>query len=85
MAYQGNFPYQGRPATRDHNYYPVSSEIAAFPPPRRSVEIDHGAKRNKKNTKHTHSNHASASGLNREYESQAYRPTAEAPGLYHSR
>ncbi|PGH32737.1 hypothetical protein GX50_04450 [[Emmonsia] crescens] len=60
MAYQGNFPYQGRPATRDHNYYPVSSEIAAFPPPR------------------------SASGLNREYESQAYRPTAEAPGLYHS-
>ncbi|PGH01056.1 hypothetical protein AJ79_08025 [Helicocarpus griseus UAMH5409] len=60
MAYQGNFPYSGRPANRDQNYYPVSSEIAAFPPPR------------------------SSSGLNREYETQAYRPTPEAPGLYHS-
>ncbi|OAX80419.1 hypothetical protein ACJ72_05245 [Emergomyces africanus] len=60
MASQEYFPYQGRPVNRDQNYYPVSSEIAAFPPPR------------------------SASGLKREYESQAYRSTAEIPRLYHS-
>ncbi|QSS66753.1 hypothetical protein I7I51_02962 [Histoplasma capsulatum] len=60
MSSQGNFPYQGRTANRDQTYYPVSSDILAFPPPR------------------------SASVLNREYEPQAYRPTAEAPGLYHS-
>ncbi|EER42641.1 conserved hypothetical protein [Histoplasma capsulatum var. duboisii H88] len=60
MSSQGNFPYQGRTLNRDQTYYPVSSDILAFPPPR------------------------SASVLNREYEPQAYRPTAEAPGLYHS-
>ncbi|PGG97768.1 hypothetical protein GX51_07149 [Blastomyces parvus] len=60
MSSQGHFSYPGRAAIRDETYYAVSSEIAAFPPPR------------------------SASVLNREYEPQAYRPTAEAPGLYHS-
>ncbi|EEH45144.2 uncharacterized protein PADG_01294 [Paracoccidioides brasiliensis Pb18] len=36
MSYQGYYHYQGRAADADLKYYPVSNEIAAFPPSRSS-------------------------------------------------